>query len=494
MGSTSVEVIPAETGADYWTSGGAAFTERTAEKNGRQMAPMGTAENPSAASAAASVAKEEVPAAEMAEAAGGDAAVVKGEGKEEAAVASSEGAAAKAAAGEVQRGVSGAPDASVNDSKGRDAAEGGSKESINYAERYLKAMGMSSSSSNGASATCRGFDLAAAAAARDLPPDDSAEGEVTGFKFPSYEEFLKEEEQTAAADAAGSSDTQDQGHLDDAFAAFMTELERIPTSNPQTRRAAAAAALEGKTISEVAQAKTAKVVVAAFGDATSECVRLTSQVFVSPFQVLLLTPDATEEDIRRQYRKLSLLIHPDKCKHELAQEAFQVVNKAYEKVQEEGVRQRYEGVIEEAKKRVLKQRVQENKARRAAGQELLPETLDALRGAVFECCEALLKEIQEKKDYADKCKAANEKYEREKEDKLIEEEKEKCRERNEWVKKRDERVGSWREYQEGLKKKEIDHRAFTGLRHVREERRDEDLVKKRQKVQGIDNSYKLNWR
>ncbi|OEH78504.1 putative DnaJ domain-containing protein [Cyclospora cayetanensis] len=418
------------------------------------MAPMGAAENPSAASAAASVAKEEVPAAEMAEAAGGDAAVVKGEGKEEAAVASSEGAAAKAAAGEVQRGVSGAPDASVNDSKGSsfsahccggsssdkapsccagDAAEGGSKESINYAERYLKAMGMSSSSSNGASATCRGFDLAAAAAARDLPPDD-------------------------------------------------------------TRRAAAAAALEGKTISEVAQAKTAKVVVAAFGDATSECVRLTSQVFVSPFQVLLLTPDATEEDIRRQYRKLSLLIHPDKCKHELAQEAFQVVNKAYEKVQEEGVRQRYEGVIEEAKKRVLKQRVQENKARRAAGQELLPETLDALRGAVFECCEALLKEIQEKKDYADKCKAANEKYEREKEDKLIEEEKEKCRERNEWVKKRDERVGSWREYQEGLKKKEIDHRAFTGLRHVREERRDEDLVKKRQKVQGIDNSYKLNWR
>ncbi|KAL8443219.1 hypothetical protein Emag_006006 [Eimeria magna] len=130
----------------------------------------------------------------------------------------------------------------------------------------------------------------------------------------------------------------------------------------------------------------------------------------------------------------------------------------------------------------------------SSGQDPLPETLDALRGLVFETCEKLLKEAQEKKDYADKCRAANEKYERDKEDKLIEEEKEECRKRNEWVKQREQRVSSWRDYQEGLKKKEINHQAFTGLRHVREERKDEDLIKKRQKVQGIDNSYKLNWR
>ncbi|CDJ44921.1 DnaJ domain-containing protein, putative [Eimeria tenella] len=388
------------------------------------------------------------------------------------------------------------PAAAAGASPAAAAAADAPKGSINYAEQYMKAMGLSSSSSS----SCRGFDLAAAATARDLPPDDSKEGETSGFKFPSYEEFLKEEqeeeEKQNASSSSGSSSSSSKSNerLDDAFAAFMTELERIPSSNPKARREAAAAALEGQTVAEAAAAAAAKVVVAAFGTAAAECVRLTSQAFSNPFQVLLLTPEASEEAIRKQYRKLSLLIHPDKCKHELAQEAFQIVNKAYEKLQEEGVRLKYEGVIEEAKKRVLKKRIQENKSRKAAGERLLPETEEALRGEILECCELLLKELKEKQDYKERCRAANEKYEKEKEDKLIEEEKEKCRERNEWVKKREERVSSWREYQEGLKKKEFDHRAFTGLRHVREERKEDDIIKKRQKVQGIDNSYKLNWR
>ena len=71
------------------------------------------------------------------------------------------------------------------------------------------------------------------------------------------------------------------------------------------RRAAAAAALNGETPEAAAAGRAAKVVVAAFGDAATECVRLTSQVFLSPFQVLLLTPDASEEDIKKQYRKVN---------------------------------------------------------------------------------------------------------------------------------------------------------------------------------------------
>ena len=111
------------------------------------------------------------------------------------------------------------------------------KGSINYAEQYMKAMGLSSSSSS-----CRGFDLAAAARARDLPSDACEEGETTGFKFPSYEDFLREDKQqereTAAKETANT--TQDggdtNGRLDDAFNAFMNELERIPTSNAKSKR------------------------------------------------------------------------------------------------------------------------------------------------------------------------------------------------------------------------------------------------------------------
>lgn len=36
----------------------------------------------------------------------------------------------------------------------------------------------------------------------------------------------------------------------------------------------------------------------------------------SPYEVLDITYTATEADVKRQYRKKALLIHPDKFKHE----------------------------------------------------------------------------------------------------------------------------------------------------------------------------------
>ena len=45
--------------------------------------------------------------------------------------------------------------------------------------------------------------------------------------------------------------------------------------------------------------------------------------WVNPYEVLLLGPDATEEVIRSKFRKLSLLLHPDRCRDERALQAFQ---------------------------------------------------------------------------------------------------------------------------------------------------------------------------
>ena len=47
---------------------------------------------------------------------------------------------------------------------------------------------------------------------------------------------------------------------------------------------------------------------------------------LNPYEVLQLDVDATEEDIKLRYRKLSTLVHPDKCLHlEQAREAFEEV-------------------------------------------------------------------------------------------------------------------------------------------------------------------------
>ena len=55
---------------------------------------------------------------------------------------------------------------------------------------------------------------------------------------------------------------------------------------------------------------------------SSQLKRLLNTNFVSPYEVLTLGPEATEEEIKRQYRQLSLLVHPDKNQDERAADAF----------------------------------------------------------------------------------------------------------------------------------------------------------------------------
>lgn len=53
---------------------------------------------------------------------------------------------------------------------------------------------------------------------------------------------------------------------------------------------------------------------------------------LNPYEKLNLRFDATVEDIRKAYRKLSLMVHPDKCKHPKAGDAFDSRFRPYRKV------------------------------------------------------------------------------------------------------------------------------------------------------------------
>ncbi|KAK6138173.1 hypothetical protein DH2020_028109 [Rehmannia glutinosa] len=56
--------------------------------------------------------------------------------------------------------------------------------------------------------------------------------------------------------------------------------------------------------------------------------RILSCFKLNAFEYLNLPFDSSVDEVKRQYRKLSLLVHPDKCKHPQAKEAFGALAKA----------------------------------------------------------------------------------------------------------------------------------------------------------------------
>ena len=52
-----------------------------------------------------------------------------------------------------------------------------------------------------------------------------------------------------------------------------------------------------------------------------------------PYEVLGVEPTASSAQIKKQYWRLSLLIHPDKCSHPRANDAFQAVSKVSKELQ-----------------------------------------------------------------------------------------------------------------------------------------------------------------
>ena len=57
--------------------------------------------------------------------------------------------------------------------------------------------------------------------------------------------------------------------------------------------------------------------------------RLLNQTFVNPYDILEIGAEASDEEIKKKFRMLSILVHPDKCRHEKAADAFHLLEQAY---------------------------------------------------------------------------------------------------------------------------------------------------------------------
>lgn len=93
----------------------------------------------------------------------------------------------------------------------------------------------------------------------------------------------------------------------------------------------------------------------------------------NPFDLMGLPTTATQEDIKRQYRHLSLLCHPDKCRpdrREQAQKAFTLLAKAKADLTEDDKRPDVDLVVNAAREAVTTRKQQANsKARKERAKE-----------------------------------------------------------------------------------------------------------------------------
>ncbi|XP_039181712.1 dnaJ homolog subfamily C member 8-like [Crotalus tigris] len=75
---------------------------------------------------------------------------------------------------------------------------------------------------------------------------------------------------------------------------------------------------------------------------------------LNPFEVLQLDPEVTDEEIKKRFRQLSILVHPDKNQDDpdRAQKAFEAVDKAYKLLLDQEQKKRALDVIQAGKEYV----------------------------------------------------------------------------------------------------------------------------------------------
>lgn len=236
--------------------------------------------------------------------------------------------------------------------------------------------------------------------------------------------------------------------------------------------------------------------------------RLTTTVFESAYQVLILTPEATESEVTKQYRRLSVLIHPDKCKLDGASEAFQVLSKAYAQTKDVNYVDKYIDIVGPARTRVRKRREAENVKREKKGEDPLPTEGNEFDREVLEECEAMTTVGKEDREERNAVLEANLKRHSDMRRDAGKSKREEENTKKKWDKNRDKRVAGWQIFMNNVETKKFRTETWGKVGHVgagnamfRQEERTELQSSNGPKVSegetlpmGVSKDYKKVWR
>ncbi|XP_071384126.1 dnaJ homolog subfamily C member 8 [Centroberyx affinis] len=198
---------------------------------------------------------------------------------------------------------------------------------------------------------------------------------------------------------------------------------------------------------------------------------------LNPFEVLQIDPEATDEELKKRFRALSILVHPDKNQDdpERAQQAFEAVDKAYKLLLDGEQKKRAVDVINAGKEYVEHMMKEKRKQLKKDGKVLYVEEDDpeVFKQAVYKQTMKLFAELEIKR----KEREAKDMHERKRAREEEIETAEKAKREREWQKNfeetRDGRVDSWRTFQaKGKTKKEKKNRSFLKPPKVKMEQRE----------------------
>ncbi|PYH83116.1 DnaJ-domain-containing protein [Aspergillus uvarum CBS 121591] len=179
-------------------------------------------------------------------------------------------------------------------------------------------------------------------------------------------------------------------------------------------------------------------------DKDAEIDRIRNAFVLDAYAVLDLQPGVTEKDIKMCYRKKSLLIHPDKTKNPAAPDAFDRLQKAHSALMDEKKREYLDECIADARRLLIREHKYNLDSPELKTEEFKKEWRKMT-------VTVLLEEEARRRRQA-KAKLQEEGRERRKEEEELEARKRKRDQDKAWEDTRDERIGSWRDFQKGHKK------------------------------------------
>ncbi|PWW72473.1 DnaJ-domain-containing protein [Tuber magnatum] len=177
----------------------------------------------------------------------------------------------------------------------------------------------------------------------------------------------------------------------------------------------------------------------------AEISRILNAFKLDAYAILDLKPGVPESDIKLQFRRKSLLIHPDKTKNPQAPDAFDRLKKAQGVLMDEKARTRLDEAIADARMLLIREKKWTVDNPELTSEEFAVEWREKTKFVLIES------ELRRRKQV--KAQMAEEGREKRKADEEIEARKRKRENEVAWEETRDQRINSWRDFKKGEGKK-----------------------------------------